>query len=252
MVGVRGIFTLPGGEGFFDTLSAGMDYKHFGQDVTLGESALSTPITYYPLTATYSASWQGATGLTDLNLTPVLNLRSLGSNADAFDARRFSTNKESSGFIYLRGDAERTQELPRHLELYVKIQGQVSSEPLVNTEQFSGGGQDTVRGYLESEALGDNAILGSLELRSPSLAYLLGPKADDWRLFGFAEGGELNILEPLPEQQAVFDLASFGFGTRIKLVNHLNGQVDVAVPLVTSVVTKAYQPRVEFRIWAAF
>ena len=252
VIGVRGVFTLPGGDGFYDTLSAGIDYKHFDQDVTLGGATLPTPVTYYPLTATYSASWQGSTGLTALNLTPVLNIRDIGSTPDQFDAKRYSTDKTSSGFIYLRGDAERTQELPRGLELYAKVQGQISSEPLVNTEQFSGGGQDTVRGYLESEVLGDNALLGSVELRSPSLAYLLGAKADDWRLFGFAEGGQLNILQPLPEQQAVFDLASVGLGTRIKLFNHLNGQVDMAVPLVTSVLTKAYQPRAEFRVWVAF
>ena len=252
VIGVRGVFTLPGGDGFYHTLSAGIDYKHFDQDVTLGGATLPTPVTYYPLTATYSASWQGGTGLTELNLTPVLNIRNLGSTPDQFDAKRFSTDKTSSGFIYLRGDAERTQELPGKFELSAKVQGQISSEPLVNTEQFSGGGQDTVRGYLESEVLGDNAILGSVELRSPSLAYLLGPRSDDWRLFGFAEGGQLNILQPLPEQQAVFDLASIGFGTRIKLVDHLNGQIDMALPLVTSVLTKAYQPRVEFRVWVAF
>ena len=252
VVGLRGIFTLPGGDGFYDTLSAGVDYKHFDQDVTLGGATLPTPVTYYPLTATYSASWQGGTGLTELNLTPVLNIRSLGSTPAQFDAKRFSTNKTSSGFIYLRGDAERTQQLPRGLELYLKVQGQISSAPLVNTEQFSGGGQDTVRGYLESEVLGDNAVLGSVELRSPSLAYLLGPKVNEWRLFGFTEGGQLNILQPLPEQQAVFDLASVGLGTRIRLADHVNGQVDVALPLVTSVLTKAYHPRVEFRAWVAF
>jgi hypothetical protein len=35
-------------------------------------------------------------------------------------------------------------------------------------------------------------------------------------------------------------------------LNHLNGSVDVAVPLITSVNTKAGQVRVEFRVWVQF
>jgi hemolysin activation/secretion protein len=249
VIGARGIFTLPGGQGFFDTLSAGVDYKHFDQNVTLGGQTLPTPVTYYPLTATYSATWQGANGTTQLDLTPTINIRGLGSNPAEFDAKRFDAQ---SNFAYIKGDLSRTQELPKGLELYVKLQGQLADEPLVNSEQFSGGGQDTVRGYLESEVLGDNAMLGSVEIRTPSFNRFLGPKVNDWRFFTFTEGGQLNILDPLPEQQSVFNLASIGIGSRIKLIDHLNGMVDFALPLVTSVATKADQPRVEFRVWAEF
>jgi hemolysin activation/secretion protein len=109
-----------------------------------------------------------------------------------------------------------------------------------------------VRGYLESEVLGDNGIIGSLELRSPALAQNVSPKISDWRFFGFIEGGSLSIYQPLPQQQSIFDLASFGAGTRIKLLDHLNGQVDVAVPMHSEVATHAYNPRIEFRLWADF
>lgn len=249
VVGVRGIATLPGAAGFYDTLSAGVDYKHFDQDVTLSGSTGATPITYYPISATYSASWQGDNAQTHLDLTPTFSIRGFGSNPDAFDTKRFDAE---GGFFYLRMNLTRTQELPKGFELFGRVQGQVANEPLVNSEEFSGGGQDTVRGYLESEVLGDDAILGSVELRTPSLDHLLGSKVNSWRFFMFGEGGELTTLDPLPEQQAVFNLASTGIGTTIELVDHLNGQVDVAVPLVTSVATKAGQPRVEFRVWVEF
>lgn len=249
VVGVRAIATLPGTTGFYNTLSAGIDYKHFDQDVTLSGGTGATPVTYYPISATYSASWQGDNAQTHLDLTPTFSVRGFGSNPDAFDAKRYDAE---SGFFYLRMNLTRTQELPRGFELFGRVQGQVANEPLVNSEEFSGGGQDTVRGYLESEVLGDDAILGSVELRTPSLDHLLGPKVDSWRFFMFGEGGELTTLNPLPEQQAIFNLASTGIGTSIELLNHLNGQVDVALPLVTSVATKAYQARVEFRIWVEF
>jgi hemolysin activation/secretion protein len=248
VVGTRGIFTLPGGGGFFDTLSAGIDYKHFDQNVTLGGASLATPITYYPLTATYSASWQGETGQTQLDIGPTLSMRGLGSNPTTFDNKRYAAE---SNFIYVRGDLSRLQNLPFGFQAEAKTQFQIANEPLINSEQFSVGGQDTVRGYLESEVLGDNAIIGSLEIRTPELT-VLGPKVTDWRAFVFSEGGQASILDPLPQQQAIFDLASIGIGSRIALVDHLNGSIDLALPLITSTNTKAGKPRVEFRVWVAF
>ena len=248
VVGVRGLFTLPGGAGFFNTLSAGIDYKHFDQNVTLGDSTLPTPITYYPLTATYSANWQGAASQTQLDFGPTFNIRGLGSDPGAFDNKRYESE---SNFLYVRGDLSRLQTVFDGFQVFGKTQFQLSDQPLVNSEQFSVGGQDTVRGYLESEVLGDNAIIGSVEIRTPEIR-LLGPKVTDWRAFLFAEGGQANILDPLPQQQAIFDLASVGFGTAIQLVDHLNGSIDLALPLVTSFNTKADRPRVEFRVWVAF
>ncbi len=146
----------------------------------------------------------------------------------------------------------RQQDLPRGFQLYAKAQGQLSDEPLVDSEQFSLGGQDTVRGYLESEVLGDDAVAGSVELRSPPLAQYISPVVSDWTVFLFSDGGEAKILNPLPEQQASFGLASVGVGTRVELIDHLSGSIDIALPLITSVVTQADQPRVEFRVWVHF
>lgn len=253
VIGTRGIFTLPSGPGFFDSLSAGIDYKNFNQGVTFGGVTVPSPVTYYPLTATYSATWQGTSGTTQFDIGPTFSLRGLGSNTAEFDNRRYDAQ---SNFIYVKGDLSRTQELPDGYELFGKMQGQIANEPLVNTEQFAGGGQDTVRGYLEAEVLGDNAIIGSVEIRTPSLAHFVpssfASKIDDWRIYAWGEGGQLSILDALPEQQSVFDLASIGVGTRIKLFNHLNGMVELALPLVSSVVTKADSPRIQFSVWVEF
>ncbi len=250
VIGARALVTLPSGSGFFNTLSAGLDYKHFDQDVTLGSGSNIAPITYYPFTATYSASWQGdASTTTQLDIGPTFNVRGLGSSPAAFTVKRAGSE---SNFIYLRGDLSRQQNLPRGFQIYVKAQGQLSDEPLVNSEQFSVGGQDTVRGYLESEVLGDDAVTTSVELRSPPLAQYISPKVSDWRIFLFNDAGWAKILDPLPEQKSKFDLASVGAGTRIQLINHLNGSVDVALPLRNSVATRADQLRIEFRVWVQF
>jgi hemolysin activation/secretion protein len=152
--------------------------------------------------------------------------------------------------MYLRGDLSHTHELPAGFQIYGQVQGQAATEPLVDSEQFAGGGLDTVRGYLESEVLGDNALIGSLELRSPSLPKVA--QIDEWRVYGFVEGGSLTLNDPLPEQQSRFDLASVGGGTRVRLLNYLNGSLDAGVPMISQSSSPAGQVRLTFRIWGEF
>jgi hemolysin activation/secretion protein len=128
----------------------------------------------------------------------------------------------------------------------------VADQPLVNSEQFSGGGLGTVRGYLESEELGDNGVFGTVEIRSPSLGEFLGKSVDEWRFYLFADAGVLSIYDPLPEQQSVFHLASIGAGTRLRLLDHLNGSLDFGLPLIDAADTTRYSPRFTFRLWADF
>ena len=249
IVGPRVIFTLPLLTGFYHSLSLGVDYKHFEQDVNLAGDSIKTPVTYFPLSASYSATWTGTGYLTALNASVTAGLPQVGSDETDFDNDRHGA---SSNFFYFRADLAHTRDLPEGFQLFAKVQGQAADEPLLNSEQFSGGGLDTVRGYLESEALGDEAIFGSGELRTPSLTSLLGKTVDEWRFYAFGDGGVVSINEPLPEQATQTDLASVGFGTRLRLADHYNGSLDFAVPLLTGPTTNAYSPRLTFRLWAEF
>ena len=260
IVGARAIATLPGRENFFHSLTAGMDYKHFDQDVTVGLVTDKTPIYYYPLSLNYSATWVGKKSLTEFNAGVTMGLRGMGSRGANFERNRF---RADGNFFYFRGDLSRTQQLPWGLALFGKVQGQAAGKPLVNSEQFGGGGTGTARGYLEAETLGDNAIFGTLELRSPSLVKskrttsegenaIDEPTGNDWRFYGFVEGGTLTSHDPLPEQESRFNLASIGIGSRFELFDHFNGSVDLALPLTGLNDTDAHDPRVTFRVWADF
>jgi hemolysin activation/secretion protein len=260
--GMRALFTLPSREGFFHTLSVGPDYKHFGEEVRQGTAGFSTPIDYYPIVTNYTATWQGEGRLTQLNAGITFGTRGLGGDAFSFDDKRF---KASGSFIYFKGDVAHTQDLPLDVQLYARAQGQVADSPLVSSEQFSAGGLDTVRGYLESEVIGDNAIAGTLELRTPKIGDWLKPlfnagasgtpqasPIEDWRGFLFVDAAHVTINEPLPEQQSRFDLASYGIGTRFKLLQYTNGQIIYAVPLKDQAFTLASTRRVLFRVWGEF
>ena len=255
-IGLRGMATLPSkADDFFHQISAGLDYKHFDELVGLGgDTNQSTPITYYPVSADYTASWTAETSQTEAGLGLTFNLRGLGSSDIRFRDKRF---KSAGDFFYLRGNLSRTQEIYAAMQLVARLQGQVSSKPLPSSEEISAGGADTVRGYLESEALGDNGVVGSVELRSPSLTTIGGEDwsdgaVNDWRVYGFVDGAVLAVLRPPAEQDDRFDLASVGVGTSIRLLDYLNGSVDVGFPLITQASSDAGDPRVHFRVWGEF
>ena len=247
--GLRAIFDLPEEKGFFQSLSLGVDYKNFDQNLNVGGSISATPVTYDPVSAAYSGIWSGKGYETDANLGFDIDFRGVGSGEAEFEQDR---HKADAAFVYLRGDLSHTRDLPEGFQGYAKVQGQLADKPLVNSEQFSGGGIGTVRGYLESEELGDNGVLGSLELRTPSLGKLLVKAVDDWRFYAFIEGGVLTIYDPLPEQKDFFSLASTGVGTRFKLAQHYNGSLDLGVPLLPGTQSQRYSPLLTFRVWADF
>jgi len=249
IVGARAIITFPQLNDFFHSLTFGFDYKHFTQNLTIAGQVVETPVTYYPLSANYTATWAQKGSITTADVGLTFHISGIGSSSQEFDLNRF---KAGDNFIYLRSDLSHQRDLPAGLQAFGKIQGQVSDQPLVNSEQFAGGGLATVRGYLEAETLGDNGFVGTIELRSPSLLASLGTDANEWRFYLFADGGFLDLIDPLPQQDSRFALASIGSGSRIRFRNHFNGSVDTALPLIGQVQTAALDFRVTFRLWADF
>ena len=250
IVGARAMVALPTRQNFYHSLSFGPDYKNFQQLVNLGTGeGFTTPTTYYPFNLSYFATWAGKKATTELNTGVTFNVRGSGEDRAEFENARF---RADSNFIYLRGDLAHTRQLPGGFEAYGKVQGQLSDQPLLSSEQISGGGLGTVRGYLEAEAVGDNGLFGSLELRSPSLLHWWSDKAGDLRAYAFVEGGALKLYNPLPDQDAYFELASIGVGARARLLEHFGGSVDIGVPLISQTHTQAHDPHLTFRVWADF
>jgi hemolysin activation/secretion protein len=242
--GARANFTLPGSATFFQSVSAGLDYKRFGKE--LQSDPFASRIDYWPATAQYVAGWSSDAAQTQLSATVVFNLSGLGSGPDAFDAKRFGA---SDSFIDWRGELSRTQEAPLGLQLFARMQALYSTDPLLPAEQLTAGGVESVRGYLEAQAAGDAGVLGTFEARSPELLRNL---FDEWRVHLFFEGGRLSLTDALPEQKRVFFLWSTGAGTRFKLLSNWLGSLDLGIPLRSEGTTTRFHPRLQFRLWAEF
>jgi hemolysin activation/secretion protein len=244
--GLRGVLQLPSFGDFAQTFDFGMDFKHFLEGVTLGSSGTTAVVEYYPVTAVYNLNWVTPEAQVTSMSTVVLGTRGLGGSPSEFEYNRaFAT----ANFIHLNEDVTWTQQLPFESLGVFRFAGQLADQPLLSSEQFAAGGLTSVRGYLQSEAIGDDGLLESNELRSPSFARWVDPAdIDDMRVFGFADLAHVWILGALPGQTNAFTLESIGAGMRIATLGHLFGSIDVGLPLRSGPSTPARRPRLTFSV----
>jgi hemolysin activation/secretion protein len=132
----------------------------------------------------------------------------------------------------------------------------------VSSEQFAAGGESTVRGYLEAEETADHGVIGSMELRTPSIGSHIGGWVNDWRFLAFADGAHLQLMNALPQlidasnpdagsrTVKTYDLSSVGVGTRFQLFNIATGAFEIAYPFNNGQATKAHDTRIHFSLKA--
>ncbi len=256
--GVRLIDPLPSSSPtFYHNFTAGIDYKDFKQDVVLqGSDTLASPAQYAPFTLQYTATWlgqpvpahqtaatTGARSSTTFDLGTNFLIDGFGTQGDQFAVKRAGA---SPTYVIFHPGLQRQQVLPYSFSLVAKVDGQVASGPLISNEQFGAGGVESVRGYTESERLGDNGLRGSLELRTPQLLYGR-PRFTSSYFYVFFDGARVRILEPLPAQRTGYDLASEGIGFRFKY-GGLSTDLDGARADTQGYVTRIGSYSAQFRV----
>ncbi len=247
-IGSRGVLQLPAKGDLTQSVSFGIDFKNFDQNIGFEKTTTEVPVEYWPITATYNLQ-RDAKGSTTKATIGFTAGTPLGSGLPVFENARADA---TPGFIHLNLDLAHTQELGHGFEAGLRFTGQLANEPLVSNEQFSIGGLTSVRGYLQSEEVGDDGFSGSLEVRSPIYSPKFAGFVDSIRLYIFGDGGTVSLLRPLPDQADFFALASAGIGLRFGLFRHFTGDVLVADPFITGTSTHAEQPRVTFSVKSDF
>jgi len=275
--GIRMIQPLPTeSRDFTHTFTAGIDYKDFGQVVLLqddpnatgsggtgtagasGPATISSPVKYAPFSLDYSASWYGAApdeqhrdaatpgsrSNTTLDLNFNFLVRRLSSGYQRFAAKRAGAG---GSYLFLRPSLSREQVLPGRWSLAARLDGQISTGPLINNEQFSAGGADTVRGYTEAERLGDDGFHATLELRTPQLLAHRFQSVEQSYVFIFGDTAKLWTQQPLKGQDERFILSSAGVGLRFKAAG-LTVALDGARILRDGFVTKSGRYRGLFKV----
>lgn len=244
--GTRWIRLLPNVGGYYQNLSLGVDWKDFAEDVRIDvDSALQTPISY-PLWSTgYTAGYRSDETITSFSMSANLGLRRFLTDAQEFDDKRAFAR---ANFFYLRGAASHERLIGNGFKAFGRIAAQGTTMPLISNEQFSIGGVQSVRGYLEAEELGDIGFAGTLELRSPGLIQAERYGLSELTMHAFVDAGVVKILDPLPEQVQRVDLSSVGAGLRLRGFEGLLAELDWAYPLVTSSRTDEGDSRFHFSV----
>lgn len=149
-------------------------------------------------------------------------------NDDA--AFALSRSGATADYAYVQFDVSRNTKLPNLLPGWnwlVRGEAQFASQNLLGSEQFSAGGMGTVRGYEESEVVGDNALFFSQELSlpemRPSRKIFKSDHPESLRPYLFHDYARTWNTDKLPGEQA-FNLHSVGLGLRYQYAQYANLQ----------------------------
>jgi hemolysin activation/secretion protein len=240
--GARFPVTFANTADFSSTLTYGLDYKHFLQAITVSpQNGLNTPNSYLEMSLDYSAAWRTAHWQTTLDTGAYFGSRQLVDDSAQFAAARFQGR---ANFFFVREAAATTYTLPLGFRITGELAAQGAVEPLVSNEYFSIAGAEGVRGYLESEEFGDDALKGTFQLTSPQWQPL--SKEFSSSFFAFFDDGRVTFLAPLPGQPTHAELRSAGAGIALLFSRNFTGSLSWAYPLVAGPMTSAGDARVLF------
>jgi hemolysin activation/secretion protein len=244
VIGMRYVIPLAPYKEYGHNLILGVDYKDFTE---MDPANVNLPVTYFPLSLAYTSVLKDSRGSTQFNAGLNMSLRGFVSDQSEFAAKRSGAQGD---YMYGTAGIERTQDLPGGMKLYAKIDGQASSEPLINNEQYSAGGMESVRGYKETDVLGDNAIHGTFELRTMEILERCGigggrVKATPFAFFDFAN---TFLEQALPGQKANQAIQGTGIGMRGLLGKSFEYDTAWGVALSSTDNTRAGDSRMHFRM----
>jgi len=249
IIGIRHAMPLPALENFSHSLTYGLDYKDIQQSITVGSLTDSTPISYVPLVAAYTATWLGEGRTSTLEASSVIGMRGLFGNRDTdFDQK---IRGASASYMAFKSSFRHVEKFGRW-SVDGKIETQMASGALLPSEQYIAGGAESVRGYLEGEVAGDSGLRLAVQGTTPSLA--LGNSTSPWRVAGvaFYEGVRLHTYEAVYPQPTFRLIRGAGVGLRLTGPIGTSLDFDLARALDNGDTTKAGDYRLHARLMLNF
>lgn len=153
----------------------------------------------------------------------------LNFGLDVFDATVNESTPDGLFFSWL-GQAQWTKALnqDRDLLFITRLVTQLSPDSLLPLEQFTLGGVSTVRVYRQNQEVGDNAVVGTIEIYVP----LAGDRLSENKLnlIPFFDGG--TVWDNNSDEAEA--LASLGIGLDWQFKKFLSLRVDWGLPLINT------------------
>jgi len=216
----------------------GLDFKSSNNNLEFGgEEVFDTTTQIIQISAGYNVLVRDSFGLTKIEATGYYSPGGLtSSNED--DAFQQARNDASSQYLYGVIRAERQQALPEGFSLRLKGAVQGADGNLLASEQLGAGGYDSVRGYDQRVARGDNGITTTVELYTPATS--IGKhmrwknETDELRFLGFLDFANLSNVDRVEDEPSSFSMLSVGAGLRWRYSDWFRVRLDYGIPLDTS------------------
>ena len=214
-------------------LYGGFDYKQADNsfaifNITAPDGGGFGSYSIFQLTAGYSGSLPDDLGSTSFELGGFYSPGGVGSLNDSANFNDIIPNA-SPDYGYGRFSLTRGFTLPLNFSIRGEFNGQLASTALMPTEQFGLGGYNTVRGYDERVANGDNAWVINLEFWTPpgSIFKIFENHEVEDRLqfLAFWDYGFVGFEQPQPGQVNSW-LMSVGPGLRYNIDRYVSVQLD--------------------------
>lgn len=217
---------------------------------------------YLPGSATASFFEHSKLNHIELGLRSSLNGKLFGKPTHGdFDLSLTSGHRDTdndggaSASDYVYGKASIRQEimLDTNHSLALRLGGQYSGDALHALEQFSLGGDTTVRGYPQAVAASQTAAAFSVEYRMAPISLPVGKATGKLRPHVFLDAGMADTVQLVDGGTTPAEhLAAIGFGGEFSVGENLIAKVDIANTLTAAGTTKAGTGSIAFQLTARF
>ena len=249
----------PVSHGFY----AGLDFKQssnafliFNTAVDPGTGSGLAPFSIFQLTAGYNANIPDDLGLTSFEVGGFYSPGGVTGWNNTAQFQQVVPNSSAS-YVYGKFNLNRTFVLPYKFTISGNFNGQLASTALMPTEQYGLGGYNTVRGYDERSANGENAYVFNTELRTPpgSIFKIFGNQEvdDSFQFLAFFDYGFVGNIKPaagLPEP--TMWLMSVGPGLRYNIDRFVSVRFDWGFQLHRAPIGSVTGSRAELSVTAAY
>ena len=161
----------------------------------------------------------------------------MSSNNDNTSFQNINAGAKAQ-YVYGKFSLNRLFRLPGDAAVVLSGQIQQTSQDLMPSESFGIGGYDTVRGYDQRAANGDNGYLGNAEVRTPPVSFWQICGADEALdrlvLLGFFDWGQTMQYSSNSTTSQNFTLASAGPGLRYTIGPYFSLRLDWGFQLRTA------------------
>ncbi len=245
---------------YVDNNSLVTDASSVPQGFPVHRSALD----YFPLNLGLNGSLPDKWGLTTFNAQANFNLATIGHIGNS--SIRSGTNtivvpgvayapNAADHFITVQLGANREQRLYHDWTMLLRADGQWANSPLFSNEQFGMGGASGVRGYADGEAYGDTGWRMSIEPRTPMVNIgMVDGDLPFWvRASVFMDYGEIYLLhQSLAAAKDTMQFWGVGSSLTANIGSHLDARLTLALPLLATTMTHAYDFHFYFGVGCQF